>query len=100
MGISGIIAFNAGKKSVRDEANAKVARLEQKLQQEYIDKKYALIEEQYEVFSTLKDESMLPEYRIRLCMDRIQWNHGLFLDLEDDALDDLILADVEYPPIF
>lgn len=118
MGIFGIIAFNDGKKSVRDEtnteitkmqeevtqiqdeANAKVARLEQKLQQEYIDKKYALIEEQYEVFSALKDDSMLPEYRIRLCMDQIQWNHGVFIELGDDALDDLVLDDVGYPSFF
>lgn len=105
MVVFGMVAFNAGQKSVRDEAsakitkmqddaNAKTAKLEQKLQQEYMDKKYALIEEQYENLTLLK------EGQIEYCIELICWNHGKWFDLGADALDKLVLADVEYPPRF
>lgn len=84
-----IFAFNAGRKSVRDEANAKVAQIERQLRKEYSDKKYALIEEQYEIFTLLK------EGRTWRCLEKIQWNRK-YLELGDDALDDLVLVDLPY----
>lgn len=89
MGIFGMVAFNAGRKSVRDEANAKVAQIERQLRKEYSDKKYALIEEQYEIFTLLK------EGRTWRCLEKIQWNRK-YLELGDDALDDLVLVDLTY----
>lgn len=93
MSVLSTASFNVGKKSVRDEANTKITKLEQKLQQEYIDQKYALVEKHYEIFTLLK-EGRSREY----CIERIQWEYGKYHELEDDALDNLVLANVNYPP--
>lgn len=95
MSVLSTASFNAGKKSVQDEANAKVAKLEQKLQQEYIDQKYALVEKHYEIFTLLK-EGRGREY----CIESLQWEYGKFSELGDEALDNLVLANVNYPPYF
>lgn len=71
---------------------AKVEKLEQKLQEEYIEKSYTLLEEQYGIFTLLK------EGKVEYCIEKISHDNGEWLDFGDDALDKLVLADVPYLP--
>lgn len=89
MSVLSIASFNVGKKSVREEANAKVAQLEQQLRKEYADKKYALLETQYEIFELLK------EGRTEYCIEKISWDNGS-VELGDDGLDKLALGNLLY----